>query len=131
MAEFEYDDELVDDDIPYVHQFTRQSAADDYSDPESRPFGMMPGKRKRTVLHWVFFAAHVLPFAALIFAYASLSDSNPELFASNLAWLVIPIWGLIVLAHLAIVALIDLRESLAFMRYDRRRRRINDASTPR
>jgi hypothetical protein len=81
----------------------------------------MPSPPRRTIMRWTLLAIHVAPFACVIFAYTSFSDSAPNIFNNNVTRLGIPMWGLLVVVHLILTAVFDLREGIVYGRKERRR----------
>ena len=84
---------------------------------------MPPPEVKRGTLRWILLWVHAVPFAIVVFAYPILEANNPDVILNNLTWPLLSGWGLLLVAHLIIVALLDLRESIVFTRRERRRRR--------
>lgn len=85
-------------------------------------FYPIPAERKRGILRWILMASHALLFAGVVFGYPQLEQQFPEIFADNMVRLGITAWGVAVVAHLLLVALLDVREGIVRARVDRRRR---------
>ena len=85
-------------------------------------FQPRPPRPQRGIVRWILLFIHMMPFIALVFVYQSLSLSEPDVFSGNLIWLGILAWGLLILAHFALVILLELREAMIFAARERRRR---------
>lgn len=86
------------------------------------PFLPIPTQKQRGIFRWVLMLFHGLLFAGVVFGYPLLLDLAPDVFDDNIARLGIPVWGLLVVAHVVLVAMIDVREGIVQARRDRRRR---------
>lgn len=85
-------------------------------------FYPIPTERKRGITRWILLALHALIFAGVVIAHPELTARFPEIMDSNLARLGIPIWGLLLILHLLLTSLIDIREGIVAARIERRRR---------
>jgi hypothetical protein len=90
-------------------------------------FHPMPPRAKRGILRWILLFFHALPFVGLVFAYSTLAESAPAIFSGSLPWLIILIWAIVLLAHLLLVILLELREGIVFSFRERRRRKHYEA----
>lgn len=85
-------------------------------------FYAMPTKHKRSTLRWVLLALHAIPFAALIFAYPSLLERYPHILNDNLVKLAIPAWAGLLILHLLLASVLEIRENAVYERRERERR---------
>jgi hypothetical protein len=85
------------------------------SDLDFYPAPVQPG---RSILCWLILLAHAGLFALFIYAYPSLSDTVAML-TSNLARVVILVWGGILVLH---VVMITVWDAIAGVRDNRKRR---------
>ncbi|MFW5692295.1 MAG: hypothetical protein ACOCX3_02975 [Chloroflexota bacterium] len=88
-------------------------------------FYPMPSRRKRGVLRWLLLGLHLLPFVLIVAFYPSISDSIADIRTANLVRLGLPVWALVLILHLLIVCVLDVREGILFGRRERQRRRMN------
>ncbi len=98
----------------------KQSTYTPKTDPAT--FYASPSRRRRTILRWLVYLVHLIPFAGVVFFYPELQAQVPQLFAENIARFALPAWGGVVVIHFLIVALLDLREGVVFARKDRKYR---------
>lgn len=83
----------------------------------------MPTERKRGTLRWWLLFFHAVLFAVVVFAYPSLIENDPVRFTDSNLWLALTAWGVLIVAHLVVVALLDMMEGVRRTRRDRIRRR--------
>jgi hypothetical protein len=81
-----------------------------------------PGLQQRNLSRWLLLALHTLPFALVVFGYPRLAANYPEILYDNLARLAILAWAGLLLLHLLIVALREMREGMVLARRERERR---------
>jgi hypothetical protein len=81
-----------------------------------------PGRQQRNLSRWLLLALHTLPFALVVFGYPRLAANYPEILHDNLARLAILAWAGVLLLHLLIVALREVREGIMLARRERERR---------
>lgn len=86
-------------------------------------FHPMPSRPKRGAVRWILLALHALLFAGVVFGYPTLVEINSDIFTGNTFRLGVPVWGLVVVGHTVLVALLDLREDIIHTRKERRWRR--------
>jgi hypothetical protein len=85
-------------------------------------FYPMPEARRRGIGRWVLLALHALPFAVVVFAYPTLEELYPDIFATNAARILIPCWAGVMIFHVLLAALLDVREGTRVARRERERR---------
>lgn len=90
------------------------------SEPDFFP---TPSSPERGIVRWLWLAFHAILFAGVVFGYPWLLDTFPEIFASNIVWMGLPVWCGLLLLHLVLVALIDVREGFIHGRRERQRRK--------
>jgi hypothetical protein len=81
-----------------------------------------PDRQQRNLSRWLLLALHTLPFALVVFGYPRLAANYPAIFYGNLARLAILAWAGVLLLHLLIVALREVREGIMLARRERERR---------
>lgn len=78
-----------------------------------------PPKIRRGYFRWLFLLLNGGILAGIIFLYPTLSQSAPELFTGNTAWLGLTLWGMILMIHVGLVLLLEVREGVVITRKQR------------
>jgi hypothetical protein len=89
-------------------------------------FQPKPPLRRRSILRWIPLFIHALLFALVILAEPMLRTSLSTA-ANNVLWLLLLLWGLLLVVHLLIVSLLELREGVIIARRHRHRRKQYEA----
>lgn len=84
-------------------------------------FNPLPSIHRRGIIRWVLLALNAVPFAFLVFAYPQLAAEFPDMLDDNLARVAIPIWGALLVVHLLLVCLLEVRENVVYARRHRQR----------
>jgi len=132
------DGQLVDfdpDEAIYGPRPTQQQPVQQAKRRQRRPhkgrpapaFRMPPPEVKRGMLRWILLLIHAVPFALVIFVYPELQLRIPDVLYNNITWPLLSGWALLLIAHMVVVILLDLRESVVYSRRERRRRREYEA----
>jgi hypothetical protein len=78
-----------------------------------------PPKIRRGYLRWLLLLLNAGILAGVCFAYPALSQSAPQLFTGNTAWLVLTLWGIALMVHLGFVLLLEVSEGFFIARKQR------------
>ena len=84
-------------------------------------FNPLPSVHRRGIIRWILLALNAIPFAVIVFAYPQLRTQFPQFFDDNLARLAIPVWGAVLVIHLLLVCLLEVRENVIYARRHRQR----------
>lgn len=63
---------------------------------------------RRTSVRWLLLLVHGGIFASIIFAYPTLFTTAPD----STLWLILSAWGIVVVIHLLLVCLLEIREGI-------------------
>ncbi|MCL4256066.1 MAG: hypothetical protein KJ043_20080 [Anaerolineae bacterium] len=78
-----------------------------------------PPKIRRGYFRWVLLLLNGGVLAGIVFLYPTLSQSAPQLFTGNTAWFGLTLWGMILMIHVGLVLLLELREGVVISRKQR------------
>lgn len=123
-------DEAIYGQRPPQNQPAQETARRQRRPHKGRPapaFRMPPPEVKRGTFRWILLLIHAIPFAFVVFAYPEFELRYADVLYNNITWPLLSVWALLLIAHLVIVALLDVRESVVFTRRERRRRREYEA----
>lgn len=81
----------------------------------------MPDTRRRGIIRWILLALNAFPFAGLIAAYPMLLTAYPDILIDNRVRLAIQAWAAVILLHLLVVCMLEVRENIISARRARRR----------
>ncbi|GEM_PF-1683887 len=71
------------------------------------------------VFRWIGLFLNGSILAGISFAYPTLSTASPSLFTGNTAWLILTLWGIVLVVHVGIVVLLEIREGFIIGRKQR------------
>ena len=77
------------------------------------------------VRRWLVLGSHAAVFALVIVLYPRLENVRPDLLDTNAARFALPAWGIILVLHLLLTYLADIRYLLSRARSERIRLRLN------
>lgn len=75
-----------------------------------------PPHTQRGIWRWILLLANGGILGIVALAYPQLSASAPAVFTGNTTWLILTLWGGLVILHLGVVLLLELREGYLIRR---------------